>query len=85
MMVLNSHMTQELFMQVHRDVLKEQERQGELRLRQEAARFLEETGSEGFGFGNRIRLTMADFLISSGLKLKGQPGSDSPAAAFQMN
>lgn len=79
-----NYLSGELYMQVHGDVIRERERRGELRLRDEVARYLEKSKAGKPGVQNQILQGIGDFLISSGVKLKGRAEPDSPAAVCQV-
>ena len=82
---MNSYYAAELYSRFDKDILESREQRGELRHYEEAVRFIANTGGDQRGTLKQARLRMGDFLIASGLKLKGQTGLDSSAPVAQVH
>jgi hypothetical protein len=82
--MMTDYFRTELYSRFDRDLLESCERRGELWHYEEAMRFLADTGGDQRGTLKQARLRIGDFLIASGLKLKGQTGLDSSAPIAQV-
>jgi len=83
--MMNDYFRTELYCRFDRVLLESSERRGELWHYEEAMRFLANTGGDRRGTLKQARLRIGDFLIASGLKLKGQTEPGSPKVIVQVN
>jgi len=84
-LMMTDYFQAELYSRFDRDLLENREQRGELWHYEEAIRFLAKTGSDQRGTLKQVRLRMGDFLITSGLKLKGRTRLDSSAHVAQVH
>jgi len=70
--MMNSYHVAELYSRFDRDLLESRERCGESWHYQELLRFLADTGGDQRGTLKQARMKVGDFLITSGIKLRGR-------------